>query len=88
MGIEYSDYSIGAKGYRRSVIMPHLDRLEAKTAYVLTLTYLLKREGRRIVQVPVDCSDRRGSRFNLFREGVYRFSHLFWLWGIKRLRFS
>jgi hypothetical protein len=32
---------------------------------------------RRVVQIGVDCEDRRKSRFNLFHEGFYRYSHLY-----------
>ncbi len=76
LGLEYSDYSIGAKSYRKSAILPYLDRLDAKTGYVLTLIYHLHKNNNRIVQIPVSCHDQRGSRFSLTREGLYRFFHL------------
>lgn len=77
LGLEYSDYSIGAKAYRRSAILPYLENMDAKTGYVLTLIYHLRRNNNRIVQIPVSCHDQRGSKFNLTREGLYRFIHLF-----------
>ena len=83
--LEFSDYSIGAKAYRCRVVLPYLSRIEKKTGYVLTLIFHLYRDGKRIVQIPVDCFDRRGSKFSLVGEGLYRFFHLlsFRLWGRK-----
>jgi len=77
LGLEYSDYSIGAKAYRKRAILPYLDKMDAKTGYVLALIYYLHQNNNRIIQIPVSCHDQRGSKFNLTREGFYRFFHLF-----------
>ena len=77
LGLEYSDYSIGAKAYRRSAILPHLNKIDEKTGYVLTLVYHLYKNEGQIVQIPVECHDQRESKFRLLREGFYRFAHLF-----------
>ena len=84
MGLEYSDYSIGAKAYRRSAIISHLNRIDAKTGYVLTLTYYLKKQGSRLKQIPVDCNDFRTSKFRLIEEGVYRFLHILRFWLVRK----
>lgn len=77
LGLGYSDYSIGAKAYRKMAILPYLKKMDAKTGYVLTLIYYLRKDNNRIIQVPVSCHDQRGSQFSLTREGLYRFIHLF-----------
>lgn len=77
LGLEYSDYSIGAKAYRKSAILPYLGRMDEKTGYVLTLIHHLQKDNNQIVQIPVSCHDQRGSKFSLIQEGLYRFIHLF-----------
>lgn len=80
LDLTYSDYSIGAKAFRRSAILPFVNNLESGTGYIFSLISRLQRNGAHIIQVPVDCSDLRGSRFNLLKEGLYRFFHLFCVW--------
>jgi glycosyltransferase involved in cell wall biosynthesis len=76
----FSDYSIGAKAYRRSAILPHLNKIDARTGYVLTLIYYLYKNRKHIAQIPVNCNDHRECKFSLVNEGFYRFLHLFDLW--------
>jgi glycosyltransferase involved in cell wall biosynthesis len=81
LGLAWEDYSIGTKGWRRSEILGYLDRLDGGSSYVIELTYYLERlEGRKVVEVPVFCSDTRGSKFNLAHEIVYRLLNLLRLW--------
>lgn len=80
IGLGFSDYSIGAKAYRRSTILPHLNKIGTGTGYVLTLIYYLYENRNRIAQIPVSCNDHRESKFSLAKEGIYRFLHLFNLW--------
>ena len=80
LGLAFEDYSIGAKGYRRSVLLSHLDRIDHGTSYVIDIIALVHRDGGRIIEIPVSCEDFRASKFNITREGVYRFSNLFKLW--------
>lgn len=84
LGLGFSDYSIGAKAYRRSAILSYLDRIDEKTGYVLTLTFFLKHHGSRLKQIPVYCNDYRGSKFRLVEEGVYRFLHVLKLWLVRK----
>ena len=72
-----ADFSIGAKAYRKSFVMSHMDRLDAGTAYVLELVYWAVTQGQRVIEVPVQCSDTRRSRFSLSKEAFHKFSHLF-----------
>lgn len=44
-----------------------------------------KRESARITEIPVWCEDLRKSKFNLPREGIYRFGSLFLLWFQERV---
>jgi glycosyltransferase involved in cell wall biosynthesis len=71
-----SDYSIGCKAFKKSAILPYLNNLDSWTGYIFELSYLLTKNGNKIIQVGVDCDDQRKSRFNLLYEGYYRFKHL------------
>ncbi len=88
LGATVTDYSIGAKGYRRSWVMPYLDRLDDDTAYVLQLVAWGRRDGARTTEIPVSCEDLRRSKFNLLHEGVHKFSSLFLIWLIDHRRHS
>ncbi|MBI2971469.1 MAG: glycosyltransferase family 2 protein [Candidatus Aenigmarchaeota archaeon] len=81
LGLRYTDYSIGAKGYRKKDILTYLSRTEKGSAYVIELAYFLCSEGKGIAEIPVSCDDQRRSRFNFIDEVAYRFRSLaaFWL---------
>ena len=76
----YRDYAIGAKAYRTEKIRPFVDMVDHHTFYTQQMLYQLTRTGGRIVEIPVQCEDRRASRFNLLHEGFYRYGKLFALW--------
>ena len=80
LSLSFEDYSIAAKAYRRSVLLRHLDRIDHGTSYVIDIIALVHRDGGRIIEIPVWCEDFRASKFNIIREGVYRFPNLFKLW--------
>jgi len=84
LGIPYRDYSIGAKAYRTRAIRPFLDGIDRHTFYTQELIYRLQKSNGRIIEIPVRCNDWRKTRFNLFHEGIYRFSKLFGLWMRQR----
>ncbi|MFP4083008.1 MAG: glycosyltransferase [Candidatus Aminicenantes bacterium] len=86
VGLQYSDYSIGAKAYRRPAVLPHLNHIDPGTGYVLNLIHCLRKSGNQIVQIPVSCEDRRESKFSLPYEGFYRFYHVFKLWRKEKSR--
>ena len=79
-GLTISDYSIGCKAYRRSAIEPALKNLDPWTGFVLELCLYANAHGRKIIQIGVNCNDRRRSHFNLLHEGIYRFHHLWKCW--------
>lgn len=77
LGLSFHDYSIGAKAYRRDFVLRHIERIDPYTHYVLNLTVAAKGESAKIVEIPIVCVDFRKSRFNLLKEGFYRFYMLF-----------
>jgi glycosyltransferase involved in cell wall biosynthesis len=76
LGLDFSDYSIGAKGYKKNKILRYLDRMDHGSSYVVEIIFLLKGNGGRIKEIPVFCQDTRKSKFNLFNEIIYRFKNL------------
>ena len=85
LGLAFEDYSIGAKAYRKSVLLRHLARIDHGTSYVIDIIALVHGNGGRIIEIPVWCEDFRESKFNIIHEGVYRYSNLFKLWwALKR----
>jgi len=80
LGLDYRDYSLGAKGYRRSLVRELKGWVGPDTSYVLNLIFWAHRLDRRVIEIPVFCHDDRRSRFNLAREGVSRLSRLLQLW--------
>jgi len=86
LGMGYTDYSIGTKAYKKSVIEKWTENIDYGSSYVIELIYYAKAAGRSIAEVPVFCDDRRRSRFNLAEEVFYRFRNLLRLWYRARLR--
>ncbi|MFO7600851.1 MAG: glycosyltransferase family 2 protein [Candidatus Desulfacyla sp.] len=84
--IHFNDYSIAAKGYRKDLALRYLPYVDDQTFYVVQMVYRASRDKKRLKEIPVACTDLRGSRFNLIHEGVYKFGNLFWLWlgGLKK----
>jgi glycosyltransferase involved in cell wall biosynthesis len=76
LGIDYSDYSIAAKGYRTSIANTYLSCVDDHTFYVTRILFRAFHEGKKIIEIPVDCRDVRKSRFNLMHEGLYKFYNL------------
>jgi len=80
LGLTYDDYSIAAKAFRVDVLRKFIDRVNEGSSYVLEICYLTKLRDGRITQVPVTCEDWRQSKFNLWHEAFYKYSHLVRLW--------
>lgn len=76
LGLPYNDYSIGAKGFRLEVVRRLARLIDDQTAYVGNIVCAAHRNHLRIVVQPVNCSDRRPSRFGLGREALYRLGWL------------
>jgi hypothetical protein len=72
LGLKYTDYSIGAKGYVKKHILDKLDAVDRSTFYVIKLAYFLKQEGLNVAEIPVKVYDVRKSRFNIFQDAAYR----------------
>ncbi len=84
-GLPFQDYSMAAKGYRIAALEPHLETLVDGTAYVLYAIAAVQAAGGEVVEIPVDCDDRRRSRFSLPREALHKFFHLArWMWSRPR----
>jgi glycosyltransferase involved in cell wall biosynthesis len=80
LGLNYTDYSIGTKAYKKDVIEHWISEIDHGSSYVIELVYHAKKEGHKIIEIPVFCDDRRKSRFNLSYEIFYRFKNLLILW--------
>lgn len=80
LDLDYADYSIAAKAFRRSLVQRHEYLIHEGTAYVIDMVYYVKRDGGRVIQIPVHCEDHRKSKFNLIHEGFYKFYNLGRLW--------
>jgi len=76
LGLEYHDYSPTSKGYKKSDIIGEFEYLDKGTFYTVALSYLIKRKGHNIKEIPVSCFDIRKSKFNLSKEIFYRFKNL------------
>lgn len=74
--IPIADFSMGAKAFRRSLILPIVDNLDGWTGYILEIILHHSLRHLKIIQIGVDCEDIRESRFNLLHEAWYRFRHL------------
>ena len=86
LGLTYDDYSIAAKAFRVDVLRKFVVRINEGSSYVLEICYMTRLRGGRITQVPVTCEDWRQSKFNLWHEAFYKYSHLVRLWVRERGR--
>lgn len=80
LGMNYKDYSIAAKGYKKSLVEKYLDYIDYGSSYVVEIAYYIEQKGGKIKEVPVYCVDKRKSKFNLFHEIMYRFKNLILFW--------
>jgi len=80
LGLEFTDYSIGAKGYRKKDIIDRIQDIDQGSFYVLSLIYHVKQKGKKIIEIPTSCHDTRKSKFNLFHEVTYRGKKLLSFW--------
>ena len=78
--VDFHDYSIAAKAYRKTLVLKYLDCMDRHTFYVLKIIFKASRNGSNLTEIPVSCVDLRESRFNLLHEGIYKFGNLFRLW--------
>ncbi|MEM7827007.1 MAG: glycosyltransferase [Candidatus Aenigmatarchaeota archaeon] len=83
--ITFMDYSIGAKGYKRNRILRYINFIDNGSSYVVSLAYMIKKDGLKIIEIPTNCLDKRKSKFNLIHEIFYRFKSLVIFWFRVRL---
>lgn len=86
LGLDFHDYSIAAKGYRKGDIIEKLSEIDHGSSYVIDVIYSAKKKGLKMKEIPVYCHDVRKSKFNIYQESIYRLSNLLRLWF--RERFS
>lgn len=75
-----TDYSMGAKAYRKEVILPILDHIDDWTAYVFEICVWLTQNKKTVLQIGIGCEDHRTSHFNIWHEGFYRYWNLYRVW--------
>jgi len=80
LGLPYGDYSIGAKAYRKETVLQYLDYIDDGSSYVIDIIHRSWRNGAKIIEMSVRCSDTRQSHFNLVHEMAHRFYNLLNLW--------
>lgn len=81
LDLNYSDFSIGGKGFRRDFLLEIINSLDFGSFYIIQIIYFGKFLGKKIKEIPVGCIDIRLSKFSLLGETLYRFFKLlnFWL---------
>jgi glycosyltransferase involved in cell wall biosynthesis len=72
LGLRYNDYSISSKAYKKDSIKNMLNN-DNGTFYVIRIIYIAYKRGLSIIEIPVNCFDKRKSKFNIFNEVFYRF---------------
>lgn len=77
LNLKFNDYSPSGKAYRKGVVQKYLNHTDNGTSYVIETIYKAFKDNYRIIQITIDCDDRRKSKFNLLHEGFYRYYHLF-----------
>lgn len=80
LGLIYSDYSVGGKGYRKSLIFDKVKNLSNGSFYVTELIHYAKKKVAKITELPMTCEDKRRSRFNMMKEVFYRLKTLSSFW--------
>jgi glycosyltransferase involved in cell wall biosynthesis len=70
--LPYSDYSIGAKSYRKDFLLKNIEIIDRWTFYPFKLAYFAKR----VKEISIYCFDKRKSKFNLFYEVFYKFYNI------------
>ncbi len=68
-GLPFRDTQCGAKAFRASVLQPLLDKpMSTGWAFDVELIWKLRRQGARIVEVPIEWIDSSGSRLRMHRD--------------------
>ncbi len=68
-GLPFRDTQCGAKAFRLSVLQPLLDKpMSTGWAFDVELIWRLRRQGARVVEVPIEWIDTSGSRLRMHRD--------------------
>ncbi|MEE8401817.1 MAG: glycosyltransferase family 2 protein [Candidatus Hydrothermarchaeaceae archaeon] len=86
LGMDYLDYSIGAKAYRKGEVVEALEALDRGSSYVIEIIYRARAMKKKIIEIPVFCEDSRKSKFNLASEVLHRFKNLLRLFFRARIK--
>lgn len=76
LGLDYSDFSMSAKGFKKSAIAGSLKDLNKESFYVTHLLALAKKRNKKVIEIPVHSHDKRGTQFNMTYEIFQRFKNL------------
>lgn len=85
LGLNFHDYSIAAKGYRKQDIIDRISEIDSGSSYVVDIMYFSKLKNLKMTEIPVFCDDTRKSKFNIYNESVYRLKNLLRLWIRERI---
>lgn len=80
LNLNYSDYSLGAKGYKKTAIIKELENLDKESFYPVQLFFYAKRQKKKIIEIPVNNNDSRNTKFNFYYEIAQRLPKLVALW--------
>jgi glycosyltransferase involved in cell wall biosynthesis len=80
LDLQFSDYSMSAKGYKRNDIIGDVDRVDRGSSYVIELMFFAEKRKLETKQIPVHCVDGRSSKFTFVSEVLYRLTRLLNLW--------
>ena len=80
LGLNFHDYSIAAKVYRKNDIIDRISEIDYGSSYVIEIMYFSRLNKLKMTEIPVFCEDTRASKFNIYHESIYRLKNLLRLW--------
>lgn len=77
MRMNYVDYAPGAKAYQTGFLKEFISLIDDYTSFVLNLAFIATVKKLPVKEIPIECEDRRKSRFNLWVEAGSKYKGLF-----------
>jgi glycosyltransferase involved in cell wall biosynthesis len=77
MRMNYVDYAPGAKAYQKGFLKEFMSLIDDYTSFVLNLAFIASLKKRPVKEIPIECTDLRKSRFNLWKEAGSKYKGLF-----------
>jgi len=74
--LPYSDYSMAAKAYKKDAILSCINRIDSGSSYVIEIINFAHKNNKKLIEIPVACTDKRKSKFNILAESFYRGKNL------------